>query len=320
MRVRPLSGLVPTVALCCLTATACGGGSSSSVSTDKPAASGSTGGAITVAGVQVSMDKALHDSLPAEVKSSGTLKVATDVPYAPFEFFKDGAGSGEIVGLDPDIGHAIGAKLGIKMDFQKAVFDSIIPAIAAGKYDIVMSAMTDNKERQKTLDFVDYDASGSGIMVKKGNPDKISTLADLCGKTVAVERGTKQVLLVQAAAKKCTSGSIKLLQLPKDSDAQLAIRAGRAVADVLDKPTAAYTAKTIENGSVFEVPDDPAFPEGYGPSPTGIGVKKGRDALVKSLQQALQSLMTDGTYTKILDKYGVKGTAISSATVNAAVD
>jgi polar amino acid transport system substrate-binding protein len=314
------SGLLPTLALCCLTLTACGGGSDSGTDSAGPAAGGSASGGATVAGVQITADPALHDALPDEITSSGTLKVATDVPYAPFEFFANGEGSGEIAGLDPDIGHAIGAKLGVELEFQKAVFDSIIPAMAAGKYDLVMSAMTDNKERQKTLDFVDYDASGSGIMVKKGNPDKITTLADLCGKTVAVERGTKQVLLVQEAAKKCSGGTITVLQVPKDSDAQLAIKAGKAVADVLDKPTAAYTAKTIANGSVFEVPDDPAFPEGYGPSPTGIGVKKGRDQLVTALQKALQSLMDDGTYKKILDKYGVGGTAIPKATVNAAVD
>lgn len=312
--------VLPALAVCCLSLTACGGSSTSTKSAAGPSASQAGAASVTVAGVAITVDKALQDTLPPELKSGGKLTVATDVPYAPFEFFKDGAGGGPISGIDPDIGHAIGAKLGIELDFQKAVFDSIIPAIAAGKYDLVMSAMTDNKEREKTLDFIDYNQSGSGIMVKKGNPDHISSLADLCGKTVAVERGTKQVGLVQAAAKKCAGGTITLLQVPKDSDAQLAIKAGKAVADVLDKPTAAYTAKSLGNGSVFEVPDDPAEPNGYGPSPTGIGVKKGRDALVKALQAALQALITDGTYTKILDQYGEKGTAVTSATVNAAVD
>ncbi|MGW2996706.1 transporter substrate-binding domain-containing protein, partial [Streptomyces sp. NPDC001193] len=130
---------------------------------------------ITVAGAAVTKDTALHDALPDAIKKSGTVRVATDVPYAPFEMFV-AEGEPELTGLDYDLGQALGAKLGVKFDFAPQKFDGIVPAIQAGKFDAAMSAMTDNKERQAVVDFVDYSVSGSGIMVAKGNPEKITNM------------------------------------------------------------------------------------------------------------------------------------------------
>src|SRR5690349_7361582 len=68
---------------------------------------------ITVAGAAVTKDTALHDALPDAIKKSGTVRVATDVPYAPFEMFV-AEGEPELTGLDYDLGQALGAKLGVK--------------------------------------------------------------------------------------------------------------------------------------------------------------------------------------------------------------
>ncbi|MGW0564628.1 ABC transporter substrate-binding protein [Streptomyces sp. NPDC003016] len=297
-----------------VTVSACGDNASDSAA--KPPAS------TTIAGVVITKDAALHDTLPQEVKKSGTVRVATDVPYAPFEMFV-AEGKPELTGLDYDLGQALGAKLGVRFAFTPQKFDGIVPAIQAGKFEAAMSAMTDNKERQAVVDFVDYSVSGSGIMVVKGNPEKITNLDDLCGKKAAVQAATNQLDLLKEQQAKCKAagkGEIGIQTFPKDSDAQLALRSDKVVAQVQTKPAAGWTAKTADGGHAFEVVDDPAAEGGYGASPNGIAVSKKLPQLTDAIQKALQALIDDGTVAKIFDKYGVASIALKEATKNAAVD
>ncbi|MER6218404.1 ABC transporter substrate-binding protein [Streptomyces sp. NPDC001674] len=275
----------------------------------------------TVAGVVIAQDKTLHDALPPAIRTSGSVRVATDVPYAPFEMFVTD-GESELTGLDYDLGQALGAKLGVRFAFTPQKFDGIVPAIQAGKFDAAMSAMTDNKERQAVVDFVDYSQSGSAVMVAKGNPQRIATLDDLCGKRAAVQAATNQLELLnghQEACKKAGRPDIDIQSFPKDSDAQLALRSGKVVAQVQTKPAAGWTAKTADGGNTFEVVDDPTAQGGYGASPNGIAVSRKLPQLTDAIQKALQALIDDGTVTKIFDKYGVASIAVKEATKNAGV-
>ncbi|MGW2671061.1 ABC transporter substrate-binding protein [Streptomyces sp. NPDC001272] len=275
----------------------------------------------TVAGVVIAQDKTLHDALPPAIRTSGSVRVATDVPYAPFEMFVTD-GESELTGLDYDLGQALGAKLGVRFAFTPQKFDGIVPAIQAGKFDAAMSAMTDNKERQAVVDFVDYSQSGSAVMVAKGNPQRIATLDDLCGKRAAVQAATNQLELLnghQEACKRVGRPDIDIQSFPKDSDAQLALRSGKVVAQVQTKPAAGWTAKTADGGNTFEVVDDPAAQGGYGASPNGIAVSRKLPQLTDAIQKALQALIDDGTVTKIFDKYGVASIAVKEATKNAGV-
>lgn len=285
-------------------------------STPSSGASTSTGG-----GAPVKTDKTLSSLLPDKFKG-GEVKVATDVPYAPFELFAN-PGSDQITGIDYDLGQAIAGKLGVKFTFEEQKFDGIIPAIKAGKYDVVMSSMTDNKDREKVLTFVDYSVSGTGVLVKKGNPDHITTIEDLCGKAVGIESGTIQVNFIknrQSLCQKAGKPPIEVQTYPKNSDAQLAVKSGKAVAVIADKPVSAYEAKTIGGGKVFEVVDDPKALGGYESSPNGIGMLRSNAQLAKAIQKALQSLMDDGTYDKILAKYGAQSIKVDKATIDGAVN
>ncbi|MGW5372115.1 ABC transporter substrate-binding protein [Streptomyces sp. NPDC004009] len=303
-----------TAVVSLMAVSACDGGSDTSNAA--PAA------AVKVAGVTVKKDQALHDALPAAIRKSGTVRVATDVPYAPFEMFVSEGGK-EITGLDYDLGQAIGVKLGVKFAFTPQKFDGIVPALQAGKFDAAMSAITDNKDRQKVVDFVDYSQSGSGVLVAKGNPKKITELIDLCGSPVGVQAATNQLKLLTATQSDCAAAGkpkIAISTFPKDSDAQLALRSGKVVADVLTKPAAGWTAKTADGGKAFEVVEDPKAPGGYNASPNGIAVSKKLPGLADAVQKALQALIDDGTAAKIFDKYGVASIAVKEATRNAAVD
>ncbi|PRZ06880.1 amino acid ABC transporter substrate-binding protein (PAAT family) [Isoptericola sp. CG 20/1183] len=309
-----------TIAAVAVALTALTAGCSTAATTAEPAAGTTTPEAREVVGVEIAVDPEARALVPETFLDSGTVRVATDVPYPPFEMYED-EGSDVITGLDYDLGQAIGAVLGLEFAFEAQKFDGIIPAIQAGKYDITISAMTDTVERQGALTFVDYSASGTGMLVADGNPEGIETYTDLCGLPVGVQSGTQQVDLVESWAAECEdlgAEPVDLKQYPKDSDAQLAISSGAVVASLLTKPAAGYVAKTAGDGATFDSIDDPAAPNGYGATPNGIGVSNTTPELAEAIQVALQSLIDDGTYEVILDKYGLTGIAVDEATINGA--
>ena len=252
----------------------------------------------------------LKDLLPQAIRDKGQLVVGSDVAYPPVEFTDtDGKTA---IGIDPDIAAAIGEKLGIKLEFVNGTFDGLIPQLTTSKrIDLIMSAMSDNKKRQATVDFVDYFSAGTSIIVKKGNPAKINGLDDFCGKTVALQRGTTQDDVAEAQKTKCGSNKLTILKFDTDPEALQQIKTGRAVADMNDFPVAAYNAKTSGGGNDFEV-----VGEQIEAGPYGIGVRKEDTQIRDALQKALQAIIDNGEYAKVLEKWNVKQGAVTSATVN----
>jgi polar amino acid transport system substrate-binding protein len=263
--------------------------------------------------VAVAQDPTLAAMVPARFK--GGVNVASGV-YAPMEMLTE---NGKFTGFDYDLGQALGGKLGIPFRFENQDFDTIIPSLQSSKHNIIMAGMNDTPARQKTLDFVDYFHAGLAILVKKGNPEHISSVLDLCGKTVAVGKATVQADLMRSESRKCPGagkGPIKLAEVPTEPDAQLQVRAQKATADVLDAAPAEYAAATAGGGKLFEVVHDTQHPGGYAPVDTGIGVLKKDHDLTLALQAALKSLIADGTYKKVLAKYTLTSYAIDSAKIN----
>ncbi|MFJ2029543.1 ABC transporter substrate-binding protein [Streptosporangium sp. NPDC087985] len=320
---RRLTLLLTGVTL--LTAAACGKSTTAADPATTGAASASASQApqaTTIAGVPITADPALAGLLPDQIKSAGKVRVATEPPYAPFEMFVS-EGSQELTGIDVDLGHAIGAKLGVPFEFAVQKWDGIIPAIQTDQFDAVMSAMTDNKERQAVLTFVDYSVSGTGILVKKGNPEGIAAHTDLCGKKVAAQAATNQSKLIdkwQADCKAAGKPAVDKKEYPKDVDIQLALKSGTVIASLMTKPAAIYTAQTTDGGNAFQAIDDPAAMGGYNASPNGIGVANKNKQLAEAMQKALQALIDDGSYAKILAKYDAESIGITTVTINAAVD
>jgi ABC-type amino acid transport substrate-binding protein len=265
---------------------------------------------------KANVDAAAAAALPAKYKKSGIIRVASDIPFPPMEMFD---ADQKLTGFDYDLAQALGAKLGVTMELQTQAFDSIIPSLQSGRHDVIMSGMNDTVERQKTLDFVDYFHAGFSILVLKGNPDKITTVLDLCGKDVAVQKATVQADILRGYDAQCTAsgaGPMKLSELPIETDVQTAVRAGKAVADVVDSAVAAYAAQTAGGGTMFEVVRDAKNPAGYNPVYTGIGVLKKDAELSKALNLALASVIKDGSYAKILAKYGMSDYGVDAAGIN----
>ena len=285
-----------------LAAAACG----SDTSGDTSAGSSPSPGVSQAGGV-----REIAAQVPADVKAKGTLTVAADATYAPNEFIA--ADGRTVVGLDADLAKALGRVLGLKVNIVNATFDTIIPGLASGKYDLGISSFTDTRDREQTVDFVTYFVAGTSFYVKSGAPG-VKSLADLCGRTVAAEKGTTQQEDAQGQAAKCSAaGKPKVtVQVYNDQNAvNLALSSGRADVAMADSPVAAYQVK--QSDGAFKVAGSP-----YGTAPYGIAIPK-NSGMAGPVLAAVKHLMADGTYTKILGKWGVQGGAISNPAVNAAV-
>ena len=257
--------------------------------------------------------------LTANPRSAGSVSIATNAPYPPFIDFVEEGNLEDFEGLDYDLVTAIAAKLGVAAPFLQQPFDGLIPGLQSGKYDAIVGGITDNAERQQVAVFVDYSASGTGILVAAGNPEGIENLSSLCGKEVAVQKATTQVgILSDFSDQECGGSPITVTEYPQNTDALTALLAGKAAAIAATKVNMVDIAKENE-GKVLLV-EDPASPNGYAASPNGIGFLKSQQELAEAFQAGLQSLMDDGTYMKILAKYGQEPIAIETATINANVD
>ncbi|HSP36861.1 MAG TPA: ABC transporter substrate-binding protein [Frankiaceae bacterium] len=250
-------------------------------------------------------------TLPPALANKSEIVVAADASYPPNEFFADD--NKTIVGLDVDLATALGQALGKPVKIVNAPFDSILPGLQAGKYDLGMSSFTDNKEREKSFDFVDYFSAGTSLMVKKGNPEGLQP-ENLCGKKVAAEKGTTQSDEdLPARSKACTDAgkpAIQILIFPDQGGANLALQSGRADGVLADSPVIAYQIKQT-NGQ-FEQAGG-----AYATAPYGIAVPKGK-GLAEPILAALKSVQSQGVYTTILEAWGEQQGAVNTPGINGA--
>ncbi|MFF1377204.1 ABC transporter substrate-binding protein [Streptomyces sp. NPDC058308] len=263
----------------------------------------------------------LADKLPQDIRDKGVLKVGSDIAYPPVEF-KDK--SGNTVGIDPDLGEALGKQLGVRVEFENGTFDTLLGGLRSKRYQIAMSAMTDTKNRQEGIDeetgkkvgtgvdFVDYFTAGVSIYTNKGEDQSIKTWDDLCGKKIVVQRGTVSHDLAKAESKKCKGGKrISIEQYDNDQQAQARLRSGAADAGSSDFPVAAYAVKTSGGGKDFQL-----VGEQVEAAPYGIAVSKKNPELRDAVKAALDAIIKSGEYGKIIKKWGVEDGAVKEAKVN----
>jgi polar amino acid transport system substrate-binding protein len=297
------AAILSTMAVTATGLAACGSNDDSSTTSSSTPAASST--------ASTTASSASTISVPAAIKSKGTLTVAADASYAPNEFIgKDGK---TVEGADVDLADAIGKALGLKVSVRNAGFDSIIPGLAAKKYDLGMSSFTDTKEREATVDFVTYFSAGTSFYTKASGGTDVTGLADLCGKRVAVEKGTTQADDAAAQGKKCKAagkGDVTVSVFPDQNGANLAISSGRAQIGMADSPVAAYQVK--QSGGQFKLVGTP-----YGTAPYGIAIPKG-SGLAQPVLAAVKQIISDGSYKTILTKWGIEAGAITDPVINGA--
>lgn len=297
-----------------LTLTACGSNeelTSSSSATSSSA--GATANEPAKATITVEADPALVAKVPEAVKSKGTLVSGTDSSYAPNEYL-DSDGK-TIVGLNVDLMNAAAQKLGLKVDYQAATFDSIIIGVKSDKYDIGVSSFTINADRMKEVNMVSYFSSGTQWATAKDNPKNVNPSMP-CGLNIAVQTGTtQQEDDLPAKVKACEEAGTPLTVLPYDrqDQATAALVSGKADAMLADSPITAYAVK--QAGDKIETVGDI-----YDAAPYGILVPKDDAELAEAIRAAFESLKTDGTYEQILDNWGSVQGAVTTFEVNPSVD
>ena len=211
------------------------------------------------------------------------LVVATSPDFPPFESLE----GGEVVGIEVDILNKIAEKLGMELDIQQMDFDSVIPGVQAGKFDVGMSGISITDKRKKNVDFSSVYFMAAQAIVVTADSD-ITGKADLEGKKVSVQTGT-------TAEEYCMSNGYEVLAFTANNDAAAALTAGKVDAWVVDNEVALAMAPDLG----LTVLDEAMTSEPY-----AFAFQKGSE-LVASFNEALDSLLADGTIEQIFQQYGV---------------
>jgi polar amino acid transport system substrate-binding protein len=298
-----LTALIAVIAFAAVTVAAgCGGDN------DNETTTGGQANLTATPGIDLQPDQAIVAQLPADVKSSGELTVATDATYPPNEFIaKDGH---TIIGMDADLAKAIGQVMGLTPKLSNVTFDAIIPALAARKYDLGISSFTDTKEREKVVDFVTYEQYGTLFYTNSDGPT-ITSLDQLCGHTVTAESGTTQADDIASQDKACKAAGnpgVTGVILQDQNDVNLALSSRRADVAMADSPVVRYLVETSDGG--FKTAGDP-----YGLAPYGIAIPKDT-GLAQPVLAAVKAIQADGAYDKILDYWGLSSGHLDNPGIN----
>jgi polar amino acid transport system substrate-binding protein len=240
---------------------------------------------------------------PADIAKAGKITFCSDISGPPLEYYDE---TNTAVGSDVDIGNEIAKRMDIKAEFKNTAFSAIIPALQAKQCDAILSQLFDKPKRREVVDFVDYMYSSQSFLVPKGNPKNIKGLDDLAGLKIAVENGTTIQSLIEEQNKKfkdAGKAEATAVVFPKDSDARQALQIGQVDAYGTTLESAAFFLQKA--GQVFDIGGEP-----FAKITAGIATRKGESETHDAIQKAFDAMKADGSYKKILAKWGLEGDAI----------
>ncbi|GGO54923.1 amino acid ABC transporter substrate-binding protein, PAAT family [Roseovarius pacificus] len=234
-------------------------------------------------------------ALPAEMRESGILKVATNFSWPPFAYKDE---SGKETGIDIELVKLLAAKLGLEPEFEDLKFPSIIPGVSNGRYDVGVNQFGITAERQQVAQFLPYFDTGFSLLVPEGKTE--IDINNLCGRTIVITQGSALVSVVQDRSDKCVAAGdpeINLVFFKNTADTLLALTNGRGDGFVTARPVGIYIAETSEGLDVAS-----GTLEDYS-SINGIALGKERDDLFEALSLALKSAIEDGSYNEALGMF-----------------
>lgn len=256
----------------------------------------------------------LFHQLPAKIQKAGKIVIGSAINYPPFENY--GPDGKTLVGFEVDLANALEPVLGVKFQWENAAFDTLFASMKAGRYDLVYGATNDTPEREKAFTMLDYEQASQGFVVTKGNPHNIKTAEDLCGKSVAAVTGGVQPQWLrstgEAICKKAGKPAINVLTFTDAAGEQLALREGKAQALMENYPTAVVFAQDSK-GALELVPNLQVLKTYF-----AMVIPQSDKELTHALQQAWDTIMKNGTYDKIMTKWGMSGIEIHEAYIDGA--
>ncbi len=298
-RRRAARGAVPVcTALALLLAACSSSGSGGTGAGTKPASSGTQQGARSL--------------LPEKIRNAGKLTIGSELDFPPFEYKKPS--SETPIGFDVDVANALGAKLGVKMSFVNANFSGLVAGVQAGRYDIAMSALADTADREKIVNFVNYGVASAGLLVQPGNPLHIASLSDMCGHSVGVQAGSvPAVPTTQKQSDDCAKSGkpkIDIKTLQSGSDIYLALESKRIDIGFAGGPDAEYFL--AQKPGAFDIVTTAKLVTGA----FGIAVPKTDMGTANALKAAMQAIIADGSYAKIIAKWKLSSVAVTRTAIN----
>ncbi|WP_078603349.1 MULTISPECIES: ABC transporter substrate-binding protein [unclassified Streptomyces] len=304
LRIAATVALLPVLAL-----TACGSGDTSGTTPAGAQASPAPTDDPVAAVRKVDSVAAL---LPADVRKAGTLRVGSSIGFPPGAYYPKGQDKPP-AGQDIDLADAVAEVLGVKLERQDASFETILPALGSGKYDFGTGNFGVTTERLKTIDFVTYINDGQGFAVKTGNTSlgkKVTDLTQLCGLTIGTGAGTTFEATLTAQKGVCAKAGKKPydVKVYSENAATLtALQQGRI--DVIMSTINGLRHQAAQPAS------QTTFLGEFHRLDVGFAFKKG-SPLTKAFQAAVNELIKDGTYARILKKWGTSASAIDTSRIN----
>ena len=254
-------------------------------------------------------DPAIAATVPKDIRATGRLVIGVNVPYAPNEFKNS---DGQIVGFDVDVMNAMAKTLGLAPDYRETAFESIIPSVQGGQFNVGMSSLTDTAERQSTVDFVTYFQAGTLWAQRPGKPvDPDAACGRRVGVVTASIQETKELPTKSDACVAAGLAPIDTVVYQRQDDLTHALIAGEVDAMTADSPVTGFAIKLSAGelepaGAVFDS------------APYGWPVAKG-SPLAQSLRKALEHLMQSGEYRTIATMWGVDKGMIDKPAINGAI-
>ncbi|GAA3788729.1 ABC transporter substrate-binding protein [Streptomyces chiangmaiensis] len=252
--------------------------------------------------------------VPEKIRKRGTLEVVdSSGSAAPLTFFA--TDNKTIIGVEPDIASLVADVLGFKLHINTVSWENIFVGLDSAKYDVGFSNITVTEERKEKYDFATYREDNLGFEAKKGSGLKVTGPEDVAGKTVAVGSGTNQEkLLIEWSKENEKAGRkpVNIKYYQNDSDTYLALQSGRIDLYLGPNPTAAYHAATTGKTEVV------GTYSGAGSTLQGLiaATTKKDSGLVKPLADALNEVIENGTYAKVLQRWGLSDEAVTKSEIN----
>lgn len=265
-----------TAACMAMALSACGGGA-----TAETTAAGTTAGETTVAEATTGETTAAQEE---STESKGTLVMATNAEFPPYEFHE----GGEIKGIDVEIARAIAAEMGMDFEIEDIAFDSIIPEVTSGKADFGAAGMTVTEDRKQSVDFSDPYATATQVVIVKDGSE-ITSVDALAGKTIGVQLGTTGDIYVEDVE------GATVERYNKGFEAVQALTQDKIDAVVIDGEPAKVFVSQNEG---LKILDEAFTTEEY-----AICVKKGNTELLEGINAAIAKLKETGELQAIVDKY-----------------
>ena len=231
----------------------------------------------------------------ANVQKAGKLTIATSPDFPPFESL---GSDGNVEGIEIEIMNLICEELGVELVIEQIDFESVLPGVQAGKYDVGVSGISVTEKRLKNTLFTDpYCLAAQAIVVVNGSP--ITCKADLEGKKIAVQTGTTAETFTM-------ENGYEVSSFAANNDAQSALLSGKVDAWVIDDLTAADMVKAYnaEHPDALVILDEALTTEPY-----AFAFAFGSEDLVAEVNSILSDLLADGTIAAIFEKYEAPYTA-----------